>query len=471
MAFQLFLEEKERLSLRDLRTVIEKILKAQSPLARDLKEKPAAELVRELEDDGLLIKAGAGDNPPYLFLHLTFQEYLAACALARRARMVELDGEEVPEWFKFIKENIGSIPWSEVVSLMANLIPDARDRERVAMLLFNAAKDLHRECPAAVRSMVHWAIGSPRAEKMLSDLIMLILGQPELIDVDGKQRITWSITVSDLGDRWLQKIVEAGKKAIICGAPLITELAKSDISALRFPDGEIDVDEFLFYCLWHTERVVREAAWKALSVRAPSWLVDFALHVVRQYIGGKPTADDLFGALKVLEELAPTISDPARVRQSMYELARTTIDAFAYYQALRVLASIGGIQSAIYLAKILRGERTQRRDVVEALLDCELLLPEHAVQILTRQDLLRWEKIFLATVIYVVHGFDNSQGSSFRDEVEKAANGEKENYIKALELLEEAKSLVVTTPRYQRIAEDFDKVCKLLRCAAQQALE
>jgi len=81
-------------------------LKAQSPLARDLREKPAVELVRELEDDGLLIKAGAGEDPPFFFLHLTFQEYLATCALARRTSPVDLNGQEVPEWLAIVKPHL-----------------------------------------------------------------------------------------------------------------------------------------------------------------------------------------------------------------------------------------------------------------------------------------------------------------------------------------------------------------------------
>ena len=43
-------------------------------------------LIHELsEEDGILVKAGIDvADVPYMFLHLTFQEYLAACALARR---------------------------------------------------------------------------------------------------------------------------------------------------------------------------------------------------------------------------------------------------------------------------------------------------------------------------------------------------------------------------------------------------
>ena len=124
-AFQLFVEEKELFSLRDLRTVIEKILEAQSSLARDLGRKAAAELVRELEDNGLLIKAGVGDNLPYLFLHLTFQEYLAACALARRTSLVDLNGQEVPEWLAIVKPHLFDPRWEEVILLLASQLEDA----------------------------------------------------------------------------------------------------------------------------------------------------------------------------------------------------------------------------------------------------------------------------------------------------------------------------------------------------------
>ena len=84
VAFRLFAEGKEQFFMEELLQVTQNAY-------RDLYSQPLseAELTSKIEEwsetDGLLIKAGTGDNPPYLFLHLTFQEYLTACALAKRA--------------------------------------------------------------------------------------------------------------------------------------------------------------------------------------------------------------------------------------------------------------------------------------------------------------------------------------------------------------------------------------------------
>ena len=138
LAYRLFLEEKELFSVRDLRKAIKQILEKNPDLREDLKiskenpdfredcKKSPAELVQELsEGDGLLIKAGAGDDAPYLFLHLTLQEYLTACALARRTEPVDLDGQQIPEWLKIVKPHLFDPRWEEVIRLLASKLPDA----------------------------------------------------------------------------------------------------------------------------------------------------------------------------------------------------------------------------------------------------------------------------------------------------------------------------------------------------------
>jgi hypothetical protein len=127
LGFALFAKGKELFSLRELRATVRSI--SQDPdrayLKEDLKGKSSVDLVEELEEDGLLIRAGAGDNPPYLFLHLTFQEYLTACALRLRTSIVELDGTKMPEWLKIVKPRLFDPRWEEVIRLLAGKLEDA----------------------------------------------------------------------------------------------------------------------------------------------------------------------------------------------------------------------------------------------------------------------------------------------------------------------------------------------------------
>jgi len=124
-AFELFRKGKELFSFEELRNHLGELLKGHSYLKKDLKDKSPRALAEELQKDGILIKAGAGEDPPFLFLHLTFQEYLAACALARRREPVELDGEEIPEWLAIVKSRLFSPRWREVILLLAATLEDA----------------------------------------------------------------------------------------------------------------------------------------------------------------------------------------------------------------------------------------------------------------------------------------------------------------------------------------------------------
>jgi len=125
LCFELFQKGKELFSLGELEDQIKELLEERPSLKKDLEGKSPRELSKELQDDGILIKAGAGEDPPFLFLHLTFQEYLAACALARRVEPVELDGEEVPEWSAIVKPRLFSPRWREVILLLAAMLEDA----------------------------------------------------------------------------------------------------------------------------------------------------------------------------------------------------------------------------------------------------------------------------------------------------------------------------------------------------------
>lgn len=126
LAYHLFDQEKELFYIRDLRAVIKKIFEEQPELREDLGNKRPVELIDDLrEQDGLLIKAWAGENPPYLFLHLTFQEYLTACALAGKSDLVSLNGEEVPEWLAVVKPHFFNPRWEEVIRLLSSKLEDA----------------------------------------------------------------------------------------------------------------------------------------------------------------------------------------------------------------------------------------------------------------------------------------------------------------------------------------------------------
>jgi hypothetical protein len=91
VAFELFAAGKEQFSVRELRRVTNQAY--EGLYGERLSEAELTARIREWsETDGLLVKAGAGDNPPYLFLHLTFQEYLTACALAEQLEKLPVPG-------------------------------------------------------------------------------------------------------------------------------------------------------------------------------------------------------------------------------------------------------------------------------------------------------------------------------------------------------------------------------------------
>jgi HEAT repeat protein len=125
IAYRLFLAEKELFRLDELMDTVEGIFREQPRLEQNLQNKSPANLIRELQRDGLLIKAGAGIHPPFLFLHLTLQEYLTACALARRTKMVQLDGQEVPEWLKLVRPYLFQPKWREIITMLPSRLDDA----------------------------------------------------------------------------------------------------------------------------------------------------------------------------------------------------------------------------------------------------------------------------------------------------------------------------------------------------------
>jgi len=93
-----------------------------------------AATINELsETDGLLVKSGGGDNAPYLFLHLSFQEYLTACALAERA-----NNEGWQAISAFVDRKSWNPAWQETVVFLSGMLDDPAP---LLGLLADASKD------------------------------------------------------------------------------------------------------------------------------------------------------------------------------------------------------------------------------------------------------------------------------------------------------------------------------------------
>lgn len=75
-----------------------------------------------LQTSGLLVEERPGFHR---FLHLTFQEFLAACALAGKTELVQLNGEEIPKWLELVKPHLFDPRWEEVIRLLASKLEDA----------------------------------------------------------------------------------------------------------------------------------------------------------------------------------------------------------------------------------------------------------------------------------------------------------------------------------------------------------
>jgi hypothetical protein len=131
MAFRLFVAGKELFTIRDVR---EALRSAHLELYPGQGVTPA-ELTRLsvefCEQDGMLVKAGVGEEAPYLFLHLTIHEYLAACYLARRINrdhwdaVVPLDAMGHTVSARELVDRMAWLPWwQEVIVLLAGSLRD-----------------------------------------------------------------------------------------------------------------------------------------------------------------------------------------------------------------------------------------------------------------------------------------------------------------------------------------------------------
>ena len=106
----------DRLSTDELVTAIEASTRA-TALGMDAR----AVLTRLSTEAGVLVPAGdptGGRNPPYLFLHRTFQEYLAARQLATLSPQVRTEAVERHLWF--------DPDWEQVLPLLVGALDDPR---------------------------------------------------------------------------------------------------------------------------------------------------------------------------------------------------------------------------------------------------------------------------------------------------------------------------------------------------------
>ncbi|MCI0349728.1 MAG: hypothetical protein L0Z53_09910, partial [Acidobacteriales bacterium] len=118
VGYELFVEGYEQFSPSLLRAKIMQCL-AQFKPEHELYGSNAASLIAELKRDGLLITVGEHRNAPLLFLHRTFQEYLAASALAGRVQRVGWNSIE-----GFMSKKAWLPEWREVVTLLAGKLND-----------------------------------------------------------------------------------------------------------------------------------------------------------------------------------------------------------------------------------------------------------------------------------------------------------------------------------------------------------
>jgi HEAT repeat protein len=118
IALYFFKKGKEIFDDHELLTQIEKIAKR-----KGYKGPKDGFYIREdiICNSGLLFKGADGR---YLFLHLTFQEYLAACALTRRTELKEENDGKIPEWLIIAKSRFWDSRWEEVIRLLAAKLED-----------------------------------------------------------------------------------------------------------------------------------------------------------------------------------------------------------------------------------------------------------------------------------------------------------------------------------------------------------
>jgi hypothetical protein len=131
VAFQLFLAGKQQFPLREVRQAFRVAHAGLYPRGTLTPDEVTRRIDEWREQDGVLVKAGDGEDVPHLFLHLTFQEYLTACYLAERINKhggwdkatVPVEGREVPAKV-FVDRKAWLPSWQEVIVLLAGKVID-----------------------------------------------------------------------------------------------------------------------------------------------------------------------------------------------------------------------------------------------------------------------------------------------------------------------------------------------------------
>jgi HEAT repeat protein len=148
----------------------------------------------ELIEDGILVKETPDSDGPLRFIHLTFQEYLAATALTNRANVRKGQGWDhsriktenkqvsIPE---LIDKKSWDGHWQEVITLVAGKLDDASPL--LKLLHSRQADDLlrHRLC-LAVLCFVELGPGRNQnlVDRIAEDLLALWWSEESLRDID-----------------------------------------------------------------------------------------------------------------------------------------------------------------------------------------------------------------------------------------------------------------------------------------------
>ena len=205
-------------------------------------------LCRELiEDDGVLAKDSEDDKETfYGFLHLTFQEYLTACHLAKRVNgeswetaAIEIEGKECPIKIKeIVDKKAWLLEWQEVILLLTGKL---NQPARLLKLLADAKKDdyFRHRLALTAHCLMECRIPTQIAEGEISSPILVIADKvtTELFrlfcDFSTRSNFYSDIYFPHLG-RALQALAQVNRQFGSFNMPLLSLLA----IALREEDSD-----------------------------------------------------------------------------------------------------------------------------------------------------------------------------------------------------------------------------------------
>ena len=130
LAFKLFEKQHEQFTETSFTEILCETLDI--PIDGFSAEEKVIEWRMRLEQDGIIKKAVKGENPEYLFLHLTFQEYLAASYLAK-----------MPDWKEFVFQDkiLFNPRWQEVLTLLGGALSKENAQNYIEALLEKNGKN------------------------------------------------------------------------------------------------------------------------------------------------------------------------------------------------------------------------------------------------------------------------------------------------------------------------------------------